>query len=101
LFERDSKTYRRSELVIILTPRVIRTPDDMMNLNQQEYERMQWCASDVVRLTGNHSVRRRSDVWYSDEVEHIHGTPIILHESQLPAENRIIPMPKFPVIETK
>jgi len=100
LFEYDSRESRRSELVIILTPRIIRTPEDLMKLNRQEQERMQWCMSDVVRLTGDYGMRRRSDEWFHNEVRHIYGTPMILHESQLPADNRI-PTPMFPVIETR
>ena len=100
LFEYDQRRYERTELVIILTPRIIRTPEDMMILNQQERERMQWCVSDVVKLTGDSSIRRRSDVWYPSEVRHTHGSPAILHETQLPPDNRI-PTPMLPVIETK
>jgi len=99
-FEYDSKNYDRSELVIILTPRLIRTQEDLMLMNQQERERMSWCVSDVVRLTGDSGMRRRSDEWFHTEVRHIHAAPVILHESQLPAENRI-PVPVFPMIETK
>ncbi|MCL2710727.1 MAG: hypothetical protein FWE95_07590 [Planctomycetaceae bacterium] len=99
-FEYDSRENKRSELVIMLTPRLIRTDEDMMLLNQQERDRMTWCVSDVVRLTGNYGMKRRSDEWYPTEVRHIHGAPVILHESQLPAENRI-PVPMFPMIETQ
>ena len=99
-FEYDSKTYRRTELVIILTPRIIRTQEDMMILNQQERERMSWCVSDVVRMTGDCGIRLRSDEWLPSEVHHIHGAPVILHESQLPPDHRI-PAPMFPVLETR
>ena len=100
LFEFDSQETRRSELVIIMTPRIIRTPEDMMILNRKEQERMQWCVSDVVRLTGDSGMRRRSDEWFPSEVRHTIGTPTQLHESQLPADNRI-PTPMFPMIETR
>jgi type II secretory pathway component GspD/PulD (secretin) len=100
LFEYDSKECERKELLVVLTPRIIRTREDMDCLNQQEYERMQWCVSDVVRITRDHSIRRRSDEWYPSEVRHIHAAPVILHESQLPAESKM-PVPMFPVIETK
>ena len=100
LFEYDQRRCERTELVIVLTPRIIRTPEDMMILNQQERERMQWCVSDVVKLTGDHSIRRRSDVWLPSEVQHTHAAPVILNESQLPSDNRI-PTPLFPVLETK
>jgi hypothetical protein len=83
-----------------MTPRIIRTQEDMNYLNQQERERMSWCVRDVVKLTGDRSIMRRSDVWYPSEVRHIHGAPVILNETQLPAENKI-PTLVFPVIETK
>ena len=102
LFEYDKKEHERKELLVVLTPRIVRTREDMDCLNQQEYERMQWCVRDVVRITGDHSIRRRSDEWYPSEVRHIHGAPVILHESQLPPEQTMpLPMPMFPVIETK
>ena len=102
LFEYDKKGYERKELLVVLTPRIIRTREDMDCLNQQEYERMQWCVRDVVRLTKDCSILRRSDEWYPSEVRHIHGAPVILNESQLPSESAIpMPVPMFPVIETK
>ena len=100
LFEYDQRRYDRTELLIVLTPRIIRTKEDMMILNQQERERMQWCVSDVVRLTGDTGIRRRSDEWFPSEVRHTHGAPLPLHETQLPPDTRI-PTPMFPVIETR
>jgi type II secretory pathway component GspD/PulD (secretin) len=101
LFEYDSRENRRSELLIVLTPRIIRTQEDLMNLNQQQRERMQWCATDVVRLTGNPNMRRRSDEWFHNEVRHTPAAPVILNDSQLPADNRI-PTPMLPtMIETR
>ena len=99
-FEFDSQSSNRSELLIVMTPRILRTREDLAMLNQQEYERMQWCIRDVVRLTGDHSMMRRSDEWLPSEVQHIYSTPVILNESQLPSENRI-PKPILPTIETK
>jgi type II secretory pathway component GspD/PulD (secretin) len=102
LFEYDQKGYERQELLVVMTPRIIRTRADMDCLNQQEYERMQWCVRDVVQLTRDHSIRRRSDEWYPSEVRHIPGAPVILRESQLPSENKMpVPVPMFPSIETK
>ncbi|MCL2005715.1 MAG: hypothetical protein FWG73_06075 [Planctomycetaceae bacterium] len=96
-FEMDTRTNDRSELLIVLTPRILRTQDDMNALDQQEFERMRWCTADVVRLTGNPNIRRRSDVWSMHEVPHIPATPIRLKDTQLP------PVPVFPVpvIETR
>ena len=100
-FEYDLKSTNRSELLIVMTPRIIRTREDMALLNQQERERMQWCLSDVVRLTGDYSIRRRSDEWYPGEVRHSYGMPVILEESQLPADTKPMVIPMLPVIETK
>jgi len=106
-FEYDWRDYSRSELLIVMTPRIIRVEEDVHILNQLERERMSWCASDVVRLTGDSGMRLRSDEWFPGEVRHTYGTPVILNESQLPPENKV-PLPmfptpdrQFPVIETK
>ena len=95
LFEFDQQTCKRSELLIVMTPRIIRTQQDLAMLNQQERERMHWCAMDVVKLTGNTEMRRRSDEWLPNEVRHTYGAPVLLNDRQLP------PAPMFPVIETK
>lgn len=50
LFRYDSHTKRRTELLIILTPHVIRTPEDNERLRQMEMARMSWCACDVFEL---------------------------------------------------
>jgi len=104
LFEYDSRNCERSELLIVLTPRIIRTRDDMEMMNLEERERMRWCISDVVRLMGPSysGMRLRSDEWFPSEVPHTLGTPIMLNESQLPPEKTVpLPMPMFPTIETK
>jgi type II secretory pathway component GspD/PulD (secretin) len=99
-FEYDAKTYKRTELVIILTPRIIRSPGEMWELNQQERERMQWCVSDVVRMTGDYGMQLRSDAWNTGDVPHIQGTPVNLDKSQLPPDSRI-PMPLLPTLDTQ
>jgi type II secretory pathway component GspD/PulD (secretin) len=101
LFEYDSQTTNRSELLIVLTPRIIRTRNDMELLNQQERERMHWCVRDVVKMTGDCSILRRSDVWSPSEVHHSYGAPVILDDSQLPAETKPMLVPTLPGIETK
>jgi len=99
--EYDSKTTERKELLIVMTPRIIRTPENMEELNQQERERMHWCLRDVVNLTRDYSIQRRSDEWYPGEVRHSYGAPVILHGSQLPADTKPMLMPVLPRIETK
>lgn len=53
LFRYDGKAARRSELIIILTPRVIRSTDESDRIRQTEMARMSWCAADVFDLHGD------------------------------------------------
>ncbi|GHT17013.1 hypothetical protein FACS1894189_2110 [Planctomycetales bacterium] len=91
-FEYDSQTCNRTELLIVMTPTIIRTQDDLQLLKQQETSRMHWCINDVVRMTGNSNMRLRSDEWTPDEIRYRPGQTIILNDSQLPAESEI-PVP--------
>ena len=53
LFQFDSMRKKRSELLIILTPHVIRSPQDAEKMKQLEMSRMSWVASDVMEIYGN------------------------------------------------
>ncbi len=53
LFRYDSSDARRTEMIIILTPRVIRNPEDAERIKQAEFARMSWCAADVYDLYGD------------------------------------------------
>ncbi len=53
LFKYDSNAQRRNELLIILTPYVIRNPEDSERIKQVETARMSWCAADVYELHGD------------------------------------------------
>jgi type II secretory pathway component GspD/PulD (secretin) len=88
-FEYESHKTNRSELLIILTPTIIRSDADMERLRQQEYSRMHWCLSDVIKLTGKSEMRTRTDQWSPYEVPHVQGTPTKLQDSQLPPEENI------------
>ncbi len=50
LFRYDLETTRRTELLIILTPHIIRNQTDMERIKLEEYARMSWCATDVCEL---------------------------------------------------
>ncbi len=53
LFKYTSHVERRSELLIILTPHVIRKPEDGARLKHAEFARMSWCAADVYDIQGD------------------------------------------------
>ena len=53
LFRFDSATEIRAELLIILTPHVIRSPEDAQRLKEIEMSRMSWCAADIYEIHGD------------------------------------------------
>jgi general secretion pathway protein D len=53
LFRFDSETESRSELLIIMTPYIVRSDDDVTMLNRMEMDRMSWCLADVLKIHGD------------------------------------------------
>lgn len=51
-FRYDSSLQKRSELLIILTPYVIRTPEESAKIKREEVAKMHWCAGDVIDIYG-------------------------------------------------
>ena len=77
LFRYDSSAVVRRELLIVLTPHVIRTRRDAEVIKQVESARMSWCLSDVVDLHGPAGLRSRNDPIGAAEAETVypHETP--------------------------
>lgn len=61
LFRFDSVSTDRRELLIILTPHVVRSRVENEMLKQVESARMSWCLGDVIELHGPAGLRSRSD----------------------------------------
>ncbi|MFN7840460.1 MAG: secretin N-terminal domain-containing protein [Pirellula sp.] len=53
LFSYDLNEIQRTELVIIMTPHVVRSPGDMERLKQAEFARISWCEADVFDIHGD------------------------------------------------
>ncbi len=53
LFSYDYFDMKRTELLIIMTPHVIRSAGDMEQLKQAEFARMSWCEADVFAIHGD------------------------------------------------
>ncbi len=68
LFRYDVEVVNKTELLIILTPRVIATEEDMERVKRVEAGRISWCLSDVIDVFGDPGVRSRSDEWRDGEV---------------------------------
>jgi type II secretion system protein D len=98
LFEYNSVKCERNELLIVLTPTIIRSESDMQVLRQQEASRMHWCINDVVKLTGNSKMKIRGDEWFPEEVPYIPAAPVILDETQLPSDEKVKQVLPFPTL---
>ncbi len=72
LFRFDSSRQVRTELLIVLTPHVVRTRAEAERLKQVESARMNWCLSDVVDLHGAAGLRSRTDPLGAAEAEAIY-----------------------------
>lgn len=86
LFRYDAVSERRSELLIIMTPRVIRSEQDAEMIKQVESARMSWVLCDVVQLHGPSGLRSRCDEWTGADAESIYPTHI-------PLEGELVPTP--------
>ena len=53
LFQSVENTADRSELLIIMTPYIVDGPEDIDQLNEDDFSRMHWCKCDVAELYGN------------------------------------------------
>jgi general secretion pathway protein D len=52
-FSYDYSEMQRTELLIIMTPHVIRSQGDMERLKQAEFARMSWCEADIFDMHGD------------------------------------------------
>jgi hypothetical protein len=86
LFRFDSVREERRELLIIMTPRIIRNELDAELLKQVESSRMNWVLCDVIDLDGATGLRSRKDEWRDSETEAVYPTYI-------PTEGELVPTP--------
>jgi type II secretory pathway component GspD/PulD (secretin) len=63
LFRYDFEVTRKTELLIIMTPHIVRTDEDIERLNARESERMNWCLADVANVHGDVSWAKGSGPW--------------------------------------
>ncbi|MBX3414092.1 MAG: hypothetical protein KF708_15500 [Pirellulales bacterium] len=91
LFRYDFEQNQRTELLIILTPHVIRNGEDAERMKQIESSRMSWCLADVERIHGECQICRRGDC------EHCMSTTQVIYPDQDPgAEGIPVPAESIP-----
>ncbi|HYW80832.1 MAG TPA: type II and III secretion system protein, partial [Thermoguttaceae bacterium] len=102
LFRYDSDSVDRSELLIIMTPHVVRSREDAEEIKQIEAARMHWCLGDVIELHGEIGMRGQGDLWADSETAVIYpdldpdatAIPMEINESGgNPFRSEMVPMP--------
>jgi type II secretory pathway component GspD/PulD (secretin) len=66
-FRYDSSAQERTELLIILTPHIVRNESDADRIKQIEAARMSWCLGDVIKVNGPSGLRTRFDDFSNEE----------------------------------
>ena len=94
-FRQEISQTQRKELLIILTPRIIRSPEEMERVRQMEMARMSWCLENVSDTYGNiDAYNVRSPRPYTGDVPVSMPEPVKM-ESLQPLETQI-PAPVLP-----
>ncbi len=91
LFRYDFTQNSKKELLIIMTPHVVRTQSDSDALRKLEEARMNWCLADVVKMTGDKSLLERGSDW-SDK-----DTPVVYPDLDPRAEKQALPEVPEPI----
>lgn len=86
LFRYDNITGARKELLIIMTPHVVRTEKDNEKLKHVEAARMNWCLADVIKVHGDAGLRGRADEWTDAETE-------VVYPDVTPSATETVPAP--------
>ncbi|MFO1062392.1 MAG: secretin N-terminal domain-containing protein [Pirellulales bacterium] len=63
LFRFDTESERRSELLVVLTPRIIQTDEDYEVFKQVETSRMSWCLADILEMHGDAGLSGGHGLW--------------------------------------
>lgn len=86
LFRYDNVSSERTELLIIMTPHVVRTDADIQRTRQIESARMSWCLGDVKQLHGNAGLENRFDDWADDQTMVIYPDGVVGESLPHPVE---------------
>lgn len=84
LFRYDAVSEQRTELLIILTPRIVRDHLDAEMIKQVESSRMSWVLCDVVTMHGPSGLRSRCDEWGD-------GETCAVYPTEVPQDGELVP----------
>jgi len=63
LFKYETEAESRTELLVVMTPRIIHNPEDVEAINQIESARMSWCLADVINVHGVSNLSEGNGLW--------------------------------------
>ena len=72
LFRYDYQNYAKAELLVIMTPHIVRNEGDADRVKRIEAGRISWCLSDVRKMHGEAGLRNKTDDWLDSEVPTIY-----------------------------
>ncbi len=108
LFRYDSNSTQRTELLIILTPHIVRTPKDAERYKQLEAARMHWCLADVNNLNGPTGIGGTQVIYPDTDPRGVKSTTVSPGQAEpepmepmpvperVPTPNPVLPRVDFP-----
>ncbi len=94
LFRYDRVANQRTELLIVMTPQIVRNKLETDLIKQVESQRMSYIMSDVVNLAGDLGLRSRCDQWCDGETEAVYPTYVPGEgEVAIPTVDELLPTP--------
>ncbi len=85
LFRYDSVSNERDELLVVMTPHIVRSEAQADELKRIEAARMNWCLGDVIAMSGDIGIRPRNSDWPDNETEVIY--PDVNPRAEKPCNN--------------
>lgn len=98
LFRYQGYTSKRSELLIIMTPRIVKNEMDAEKVMQTEAARMSWCLNDVLELHEDVALRPRNGEWGDNETTTIYPDGKEAPEKSNGLENMPLNPPSSPTV---
>jgi Flp pilus assembly secretin CpaC len=91
LFRYDQDFTERRELLIIMTPRIVRNEADAEIVKQAEAARMSWCLGDVRKMHGDPGIYTRDGEWFD-------GQTMVIHPDKMPLGPEQVPTPAASIL---
>jgi len=85
LFQYNYNMCARKELLFIMTPRILRSDEEIRAMTQLETSRMAWCATNIACMMGDDIVMKRTDAWNAS------NTRVELGDVFVPTEEELMP----------